>query len=50
MRVCPFNRKYKSLYDIVWRWLATSRFRKLALMWEAKRKPRKRLKPNDWWN
>ena len=50
MRVCPFNRKYKSPYDIVWRWLATSRFRKLALIWEAKRKPRKRLKPNDWWN
>ena len=50
MRVCPFNRKYLTLADKLWRWLATSSFRRLAILWEDSRKPRKRLKPSEWWS
>ena len=50
MRVCPFNRKYLTLADKLWRWLATSSFRRLAILWEDSSKPRKRLKPSEWWS
>ena len=49
MRVCPFNRRYSGLADRLWRWLALSRFRWLARVWEDRR-PRARLKPKDWWS
>jgi len=50
MRVCPFNKEYKSLKDLIWRRLATSALRRWALIWEKLAKPRKRLKPSKWWN
>ena len=50
MRVCPFNRKYNSFTDKVWRWLATSSFRKVAIFWEERGRSRKRLKPSQWWS
>ena len=49
MRVCPFNREYLTFTDKLWRRLATSSFRKLAILWEDFYKPRKRLKPSEWW-
>lgn len=49
MRVCPFNKKYTNLMDLLWRMVATSRFRLIALWWDSRKKLRKRLKPNDWW-
>lgn len=49
MRVCPFNRKYDTLSERIWRHLATGRGRKLALWWEEKRGKRVRLRPRDWW-
>ena len=50
MRVCPFNRKYNSFTDKLWRWLATSSFRKVAIFWEELCNSRKRLKPSQWWS
>jgi len=50
MRVCPFNRKYNSFTDKLWRWLATSSFRKVAIFWEELGNSRKRLKPSQWWS
>lgn len=47
MRVCPFNRDYKRLWDRVWLKLALSPFRKMAL-WLA-RNHGARAKPGDWW-
>ena len=49
MRVCPFNRTYNSFIDKLWRWLATSSFRKVAIFWEELGRSRKRLKPSQWW-
>jgi len=48
MRVCPFNSDYKSPLDRLWRWLATSKWRKLALLWDDRREAA-RMKPADWW-
>lgn len=50
MRVCPFNRKYNSFTEKLWRWLATSSFRKVAIFWEELGNSRKRLKPSQWWS
>lgn len=50
MRVCPFNRRYNSFTDKLWRWLATSSFRKVAIFWEELGNSRKRLKPSQWWS
>ncbi len=47
LRVCPFNRDYSRWTARLWRRLALSRFRRLAL-WLA-RGHGKRLKPADWW-
>lgn len=49
MRVCPFNRDYARWTARLWRRLATSRFRKLALWWENRFPMGNRLKPRDWW-
>ncbi len=54
MRVCPFNKRFDTWSDRLWRWLATggagATGRRLAQAWEARRGLRKRLKPKDWWN
>ncbi len=49
MRVCPFNRDYSHWLNRLWRSLATSRWRKLALWWDRKWPNGKRLKPSEWW-
>ena len=49
MRVCPFNRDYTRVSNRLWKRLATSRFRKLALWWESKFPMGARLRPKDWW-
>ena len=48
VRVCPFNRRGGWL-DEMWKRLARSRWRKLALWIETKRGKRARLKPSAWW-
>lgn len=48
MRVCPFNNPDRAI-DRLWKALALSKFRKLALWWDEKRGKRKRLRPRDWW-
>lgn len=50
MRVCPFNRRNDNFADRLFRWLATGRWRKLALMWETRRGLPDRLKPGAWWS
>lgn len=47
LRVCPFNRDYDRWMARVWRRLALSRFRRLAL-WLA-RDHGARVKPQSWW-
>ena len=49
MRVCPFNRKGTGWLDRVWRTLALSRWRKLALWWDNNSKRANRVKPAAWW-
>lgn len=49
MRVCPFNRRYSSLSDRLFRKIATSRFRRLALWWINRQGVAPRSKPKDWW-
>ena len=49
MRVCPFNRRNDNFSDRVFQWLATGRWRKLALWWETRRGMPERLKPKTWW-
>ena len=47
MRVCPFNRDFDTWRDRMWRKLALSRFRKLALWMDRNRGGR--VKPSAWW-
>lgn len=48
MRVCPFNRDFNKWHHKVWRKLALSRSRRLALWLDRKRGGR--LKPASWWS
>lgn len=48
MRVCPFNRR-DTLFDRIWRKLATGHGRGIAKWWEDRRGKRIRLRPRDWW-
>jgi reductive dehalogenase len=47
MRVCPFNRDFKTAWHRLWLKLALSRFRKIALFLDRKRGGR--VKPAEWW-
>ncbi len=49
MRVCPFNRDFKSFKGKIFWIVATSFFRKFALWWDMKFISSKRIKPNLWW-
>lgn len=49
MRVCPFNRDFSRWHNRVWKRLATSRFRRIALWWERRFPSGERVKPNAWW-
>ena len=48
IRVCPYNRGSKWL-DIVWRYLAGTRLRKIMLYLDSKSKRGKKLRPKQWW-
>jgi reductive dehalogenase len=48
MRVCPFNRDFDTWTHRLWRKLALSRFRKLALWLDRSRGGR--VKPSEWWS
>ena len=49
VRVCPYNRDFKSRSARLWRWLAGTRMRRLAL-WLANRfAPGDRVAPDEWW-
>ena len=48
MRVCPFNQRKGG--QGVWYRLATSKWRRLALWWIARKGKRPRLRPRDWWS
>ena len=50
MRVCPFNRNFKTIEGKLFWKIATSSLRFLAYWWDKKIKPSKRLKPDLWWN
>jgi epoxyqueuosine reductase QueG len=48
IRVCPYNRIFKSRYDRFWRWLAESPARKLAL-WLDRFREAGRQNATSWW-
>jgi len=49
VRVCPYNRDYRRAWSRVWRWLAGTRFRRLALWLDRVGGRGERLKPSRWW-
>ena len=48
IRVCPYNRGHK-WYDVIWRWFAGTRLRKLMLYLDVKSKRGKKKRPTHWW-
>jgi epoxyqueuosine reductase QueG len=48
IRVCPYNRMFKSRFDWFWRWLAGTRLRKLAL-WLDRYRDGSRQQAKSWW-
>ena len=49
VRVCPYNRDYASPWSRVWRWLAGTPLRRLALRLDRASGRGERLKPSSWW-
>ena len=49
VRVCPYNRDYASPWSRVWRWLAGTPLRRLALWLDRASGRGERLKPSSWW-
>ncbi len=49
VRVCPYNRDFASPWSRVWRWLAGTPFRRLALWLDRAGGRGERLKPSNWW-
>ncbi len=49
VRVCPFTRDYAKRRNRIWRWLAGTRARGLALRLHDRLGGSARLKSNDWW-
>ncbi len=49
IRVCPYNRDFSTRRARLWRWLAGTRARKVALWIDAKLGYGKRLAPSAWW-
>jgi len=48
IRVCPYNRTFARRRDRLWRWLAGTRLRRLAL-WLDGRRERAQRQPASWW-
>lgn len=49
IRICPYNRDFSRWFNQLWRTLAGSRFRRLALWLDLKFFDRKRKKSSRWW-
>ncbi len=50
VRVCPYNRDYSRWWSRVWRWLAGTGLRRLALWLDRAGGRGKRLAPSCWWD
>ena len=50
VRVCPWNRDFGSRWARAWRWLAGTRFRRLALRLADVFAPGGRTSPDAWWD
>ena len=50
VRVCPYNLDFSKTLARVWRWLAGTRFRRLALWLADRFAPGRRVSPTDWWS
>lgn len=49
IRVCPYNRDFRRSTSRLWRWLASTRARSLALWWDKRIGHGRRLSPSQWW-
>jgi epoxyqueuosine reductase QueG len=49
IRVCPYNRDFTRPAARLWRWLAGTRWRGLALWWDRRWGHGSRLAPAQWW-
>ncbi len=49
IRVCPYNRDFTRPAARLWRWLAGTRWRRLALWWDQRLGHGARLAPAQWW-
>lgn len=49
IRVCPYNRDFGTRFNRFWRWLAGTRWRRLALWLDARLGHGQRLAPAQWW-
>lgn len=50
VRVCPYNRDFTPRSARAWRWLAGTRFKRLALWLADRFTPGDRVNPETWWN
>ena len=49
VRVCPYNRDYSKRLSRLWRWMAGTPLRRLALWLDRLSGRRRRVTPNTWW-
>lgn len=50
IRVCPYNRDFSRRGARLWRWLAGTRWRRLALWFDRRIGHGRRLAPSRWWD
>ena len=49
VRVCPYNRDYSRRLSRIWRWMAGTRLRRLALWLDRRSGRGQRVEPQTWW-
>jgi ferredoxin len=49
VRVCPYSRDFSTVWARSWRWLAGTRFRRVALWLADVFAPGSRVNPESWW-
>ena len=49
VRVCPYNRDYSKRLSRLWRWMAGTRLRRLALWLDRRSGRGRRVEPQTWW-
>ena len=49
VRVCPYNRDYSRRLSRLWRWMAGTRLRRLALWLDRRSRRGRRVAPTTWW-